>query len=133
MLVVGTTENVKVWAKNQAQRRWHGIIEIPLASELGVNDVSWAPNLGRSYHLIATAASNDKAATVWKLKAGSEPGVYTEVVQEAELPTSSEVWRIEWNITGTVLATSGDDGSICLWRKNFRNEWNKITEEAIGS
>ena len=133
MLVVGTAERAMVWVKNRSQRRWDGIIEIPISGELGVNDVSWAPNLGRSYHLIATAASNAKAAAVWKLTAGSDVDMLTDVVQEAELPLSSEVWRIKWNITGTVLATSVDDGSICLWQKNFRAEWNKITEETIGN
>lgn len=35
----------------------------------------------------------------------------------------AEVWRVEWNITGTVLASSGDDGTVRLWKTNFQNEW----------
>lgn len=32
-----------------------------------VNDVAWAPNMGRSYHLVATACK-DKFVRIWKLK-----------------------------------------------------------------
>lgn len=29
---------------------------------------------------------------------------------------SSTVWRVAWNITGTILASSGDDGVVRLWK-----------------
>lgn len=29
---------------------------------------------------------------------------------------NAEVWRVEWNITGTILSSSGDDGRIMLWK-----------------
>lgn len=28
----------------------------------------------------------------------------------------SVVWRVSWNITGTVLASSGDDNCVRLWK-----------------
>lgn len=42
------------------------------------------------------------------------------------IPTHSEVWRIAWNITGTVLATSSEDGTLSLWRKDFSGEWINV-------
>jgi hypothetical protein len=38
----------------------------------------------------------------------------------------SIVWRVAWNATGTILATSGEDGALKLWRKNFVGEWTNV-------
>lgn len=31
----------------------------------------------------------------------------------------SQVWRVSWNVTGTILASSGDDGCIRMWKGMF--------------
>ncbi len=31
-----------------------------------------------------------------------------------------QVWRVEWNVTGTVLASACEDGLVHLWRTNFQ-------------
>uniref|UniRef100_A0A1B0CEU2 Uncharacterized protein n=1 Tax=Lutzomyia longipalpis TaxID=7200 RepID=A0A1B0CEU2_LUTLO len=33
------------------------------------------------------------------------------------------VWRVTWNITGTMLATTGDDGCIRMWKMNYMKNW----------
>lgn len=27
-----------------------------------------------------------------------------------------QVWRVSWNVTGTILATSGADATVRLWK-----------------
>lgn len=27
-----------------------------------------------------------------------------------------KVWRVEWNLTGTILSSTGDDGRVRLWK-----------------
>lgn len=38
----------------------------------------------------------------------------------------STVWRICWNITGTVLASSADDGQVKLWKSNYQDNWKCV-------
>jgi hypothetical protein len=43
--------------------------------------------------------------------------------QTVTTPDGSAVWRVSWNATGTVLATSAEDGQLSLYRKNFAGDW----------
>jgi nucleoporin SEH1 len=35
----------------------------------------------------------------------------------------TEVWKVAWNATGTILSSTGDDGKIRLWKQNLRGEF----------
>ncbi|KAF9362219.1 epoxide hydrolase, soluble (sEH) [Mortierella sp. NVP85] len=96
-----------------------------------VHDVSWAPNMGRSYHLIATACK-DGHVRIYKLtddtQGGAMSGVWSRkmfnVTCIADFPDhNAEVWRVEWNITGTILSSSGDDGKVRLWKATYTGDW----------
>lgn len=89
-----------------------------------VHDVSWAPNMGRSYNLIATACK-DGHVRIFKLTDDSQGGALTggwsrkmfNVTCIADFADhNAEVWRVEWNVTGTILSSSGDDGKVRLWK-----------------
>ncbi|RPA87437.1 WD40 repeat-like protein [Ascobolus immersus RN42] len=38
-----------------------------------------------------------------------------------------EVWRVCWNVTGSILSSAGDDGKIRLWRKAANGRWMVIS------
>lgn len=103
-----------------------------------IHDVSWAPNMGRSYHLIASACK-DGTARIWTINnkttssenttlVGSNTPKKTVAPQQVTCKViddhHAEVWRVEWNMIGTVLATSGDDGTVRVWKyKIGTKEW----------
>lgn len=99
-----------------------------------IHDIAWAPAMGRSYHLIATAYREPsfKVHTLQRLENGSLQYTATQTVEAAG---HSAIWRVAWNATGTVLATSSEDGIVALWRKDFLGVWKFVQEmsEAKGS
>ncbi|CAG8653495.1 7572_t:CDS:2, partial [Acaulospora morrowiae] len=110
MIVVGcgNQNNAKIFRQDSSQK-WlpHEILD---GHMMPVYDVSWAPSMGRSYHLIATA-SKDHHVRIFKLVDNKKDGF--DVTLVAQLPDHNvEVWKVEWNVTGTILSSSGDDGKI---------------------
>jgi nucleoporin SEH1 len=111
----------------------------------GVLDVSWAPNVGRSFHLIASCG-RDGILRVSKLKrirknhehtdamdtssAGATQSVVGYEFESSQVleTDTCEVWKCAWNITGTVLAASGDFGTVSLWKADYQNRWKCVSE-----
>uniref|UniRef100_A0A915KPV2 superoxide dismutase n=1 Tax=Romanomermis culicivorax TaxID=13658 RepID=A0A915KPV2_ROMCU len=89
-----------------------------------VYDLEFANNIGRSYHLLAVASKN---VHIFQLKSSSsttrdatDPTTKFEVRQVALFDDhESQVWRVSWNITGTILASSGADGTVRLYKGKF--------------
>ena len=98
--------------------------------------------MGRSYQLIATA-SRDRTVKLWALQrrgdleqsasgedgggggggGGSEQGAAWSAPCCAELIHRSQVWRVQWNASGSMLATSEDDGSVQCFRQDANGSW----------
>ncbi|TFK20373.1 nuclear pore protein seh1 [Coprinopsis marcescibilis] len=103
-----------------------------------VTSVSWAPSCGRSYHLVATG-SRDGKVRVWKLKPPPEEMGEEDGQDDARWTANavadfdhhkSAVGRVEWNVTGTVLSSAGNDGKVRLWKATVGNVWR--TAGSIG-
>eukprot|EP01061_Rhynchopus_euleeides_P011197 TRINITY_DN20759_c0_g1_i1.p1 TRINITY_DN20759_c0_g1~~TRINITY_DN20759_c0_g1_i1.p1 ORF type:complete len:364 (+),score=94.98 TRINITY_DN20759_c0_g1_i1:177-1268(+) len=100
-----------------------------------VTDVAWAPSLGRRYHLVASCsrggllyihklypvASQSKSPTEFKA---------VPVLVSTRAHGANSVWRVSWNLTGTTLASSGDDGAVKLWRQSLM-ELDEETNEPL--
>jgi nucleoporin SEH1 len=120
MIVVGCASgSPQIWGYNKSFRKWQ--LLIVLEGHTGpILDVSWAPKLGRSYHLIASA-SQDKTIRIWKVKVGN--GEVKVVDQWVLDDHKAEVWSVEWNMTGTMLASTGDDGKAKVWKYAAGGRW----------
>ncbi|KAG6896297.1 hypothetical protein C0992_009250 [Termitomyces sp. T32_za158] len=95
-----------------------------------VTTVSWAPSCGRSYHLIATGG-RDGRVRIWRVKPGEdldgedeeEEGNWTASVVADFDQHKSAIGKVEWNITGTILSSTGNDGRIRLWKATSGSVW----------
>ncbi|XP_065833276.1 nucleoporin SEH1-like [Oscarella lobularis] len=138
MIAVGSDETalttlgkVLIFEYNESSRKWNRIEALPGVSD-PVHGVAFAPNLGRQYHMLAVAS---KDIRVFQLVLnGSDPSGQTklDVRQPAQFDQlldddhASQVWRVQWNVTGTTLASSGNDGCVRLWKANYLENWKCI-------
>ncbi|KAK3884523.1 hypothetical protein Pcinc_011197 [Petrolisthes cinctipes] len=97
-----------------------------------VHDLAFAPNLGRSYHLLGIASKDVRVIALKPTKQDGSQGQSSltsfEVRQAGQFDDhGSTVWRVSWNLTGTILASSGDDGCVRLWKANYLDIWKCIS------
>lgn len=91
-----------------------------------IRSVSWAPSMGRSYHLIATGCK-DGYIRIFKAHESDSGELKIETVAKLS-DHRQEVWRVDWNSTGTILSSAGDDGKVRLWKCSYMNEWQCMSE-----
>ena len=152
-LVVGDSSgNVNIYRYSEASRNWGLYLRLDghVNPRKGVLDVAWCPDVGRSYHLVASCG-RDGCLRVHKLRktnnllidstasgAGSstnnngsdkrQMASALELESSQVLNTQDEVWNCSWNVTGTVLASSGDGGVVGLWKSDFKGIWKCVSK-----
>jgi nucleoporin SEH1 len=163
MLLVGCcapAAPLRIWGFASAARCWIPMLELHGHSQ-GVHDVAWAPNVGRSFHLIA-AAGREGTVSLWRVQPEATADVAPPAASTAASPGGSlsrpaiewlvrpqagtivggshvsswsdhapgaKVWRVDWNVVGTALASSGDDGMVYFRKQSASG----LRWEAAGS
>ncbi|EZF22199.1 protein transporter SEC13 [Trichophyton rubrum D6] len=86
-----------------------------------VRDVAWSPSiLSRSY---IASASQDKTVRIWT----SDPSNSQEWTSE-KLEFDTVVWRVSWSLSGNILAVSGGDNKVSLWKEDLKGKWEKVKD-----
>eukprot|EP00658_Telonema_sp_P-2_P059021 TRINITY_DN4768_c0_g1_i1.p1 TRINITY_DN4768_c0_g1~~TRINITY_DN4768_c0_g1_i1.p1 ORF type:complete len:340 (-),score=73.18 TRINITY_DN4768_c0_g1_i1:398-1417(-) len=138
------TKSVLVWTYNEPYRKW---LPLPILGDCPAGDVwstCWAPNMGRSHHYIACCSRDvGQHLRLWEIPAGDDmfnPDDDGREVQPVFLvdeagqtkDSSSQVRRVEWNLSGSTLATSGDDGEVSLWQCDyFSKKWVRVEHHSV--
>ncbi|KAG4171831.1 Nucleoporin seh1-A [Gossypium arboreum] len=116
----------KVWEFDPAHQRWLPVAELALPGDKGdqIYSVAWAPNIGRPYEVIATASQ--KGISVWRVGSTTDMDGRLSMEKVALLSGhNSEVWQMEWDMSGMTLATTGGDGRVRLWQSNLNGTWHE--------
>jgi protein transport protein SEC13 len=89
-----------------------------------VRDVAWSPSvLAKTY---IASASQDKTVRIWALASGQDASV-ADNWKCTVLNFECVVWRVSWNLSGNVLAVSGGDNRISLWKEKVRDGgWESV-------
>lgn len=116
ILIYELNEHGRDW-----QKIWTGVDEL-------VFDIAFSPNNGRSFDLLGVATAKDVKIISICLDLDREPSNkrhYKVNVVASLTDHGCQAWRVSWNITGTILASSGDDGAVRLW-KALQGKWKSI-------
>lgn len=124
-LVVGGDHPI-VYRYGEASRQWNSVLELPPPPEGQVLDVAWAPNVGRRFHYIA--ATEGRQLRIFKLTRGLDNDSKQLELESTQTIEVSNAWRCQWNVTGTVLATSGDMGIVQLWKSDFAGNFKCVSK-----
>lgn len=121
-LAVGAMDVVKIYSQDSAGK-WKAGMEIQHGGL--IRDISWGASMGRTYHLLATACK-DGHVRIFKLQEDQEAANDSDNAQGWTYETigdfddhKSQVWRVSFNVTGTVLSSAGDDARIRLWKSTY--------------
>lgn len=115
----GSDNTLRLWAFDTASQSYKQERE-PLTGHTDwVRDVAWSPTvLQKSY---IASASQDKTVRIWTSNAAS-PDQWESKVLNFDVV----LWRVSWSLSGNVLAVSGGDNKVSLWKENLRGEWECV-------
>ena len=63
----------------------------------------------------------DKKVIIWTQDTASA-GAWNQ----KEIQFACVVWRVSWSVTGNILAVSGGDNQVTLWKESLLGEWTQI-------
>jgi len=124
LATAGSDNLIKIWRYVDNENRWKGedARDVLEGHADWVRDVAWAPSLGLSSSTMASC-SQDGVVLIWTQEDPSAPWHKRQLTQKFSEP----VWRVSWSVTGNILAVSGGDNKVTLWKEGSDGEWACIS------
>ena len=131
MLCVAVNGSVRVYeCERGSGGKWRLVVVWSDSDDL-IHDVAWAPNLGRSYHLIASAGKDGVVRVYtlrWEEKGSGGGGSWQHALVAVLRGHGQQVWRVSWNVSGSLLASTADDGCTRVWKSDYNMQWQQIAQ-----
>jgi len=93
-----------------------------------VRDVAWAPSVGLNRSVIASC-SQDCQVFIWTNDCESNSSGWSPKLLHK---FNDVVWHLSWSVTGNILAVSGGDNKVSLWKENIEGQWSCISSVVKG-
>merc|ERR1711972_664983 len=94
-----------------------------------VRDVAWAPSIGsRCGRAIIASCSQDRRVVIWT----KDSEASTQWTQKELHSFEDVVWHVSWSVSGNMLAVSGGDNKVSLWKETLEGQWVCISDVSKG-
>lgn len=123
----GSDNAVKIWEFNAASQSYEAALVLPSGHADWVRDVAWSPTLlSKSY---IASASQDKTVKIWtSTNLTSGAGGVGDWTLAKTLDFDAVTWRVSWSLSGNILAVSGGDNKVTLWKEDLKGNWEMLRE-----
>uniref|UniRef100_A0A5K3EUF8 Protein SEC13 homolog n=1 Tax=Mesocestoides corti TaxID=53468 RepID=A0A5K3EUF8_MESCO len=125
---------VKIWREENGSRNWVKEVQLENGHSDWVRDVAWCPSLSLARQQIASCGQ-DGRVIVWQSQRRIGATTADELITGPEdwkpvvLATYPDVvWNVSWSLTGNILAVSGGDNKVSLWKENLEGVWVTLSE-----
>nr|QBH74134.1 protein transport protein sec13 [Folsomia candida] len=118
----GCDNLVKIWKEENEE--WTEETKLEGHSDW-VRDVAWSPSAGLTKMKIASC-SQDRRVIVWNNRESDGVSWTPELLHVFD----DVVWHVSWNFVGDVLAVSGGDNQVSLWKKRESESWECISDSS---
>lgn len=113
----GCDNLVKIWKFDDSANTY--IEEFVLEGHSDwVRDVAWSPSLLTKFYI--ASASQDRTVLIWTKDEASSKWEKKPLTKES---FPDVCWRASWSLSGNILAISGGDNKVTLWKENLKGDW----------
>uniref|UniRef100_A0A8C9CUS5 Protein SEC13 homolog n=2 Tax=Panthera TaxID=9688 RepID=A0A8C9CUS5_PANLE len=117
----GCDNLIKLW-KEEEDGQWKEEQKLEAHSDW-VRDVAWAPSIGLPTSTIASC-SQDGRVFIWTCDDVSSNTWSPKLLHKF----NDVVWHVSWSITANILAVSGGDNKVTLWKESVDGQWVCISD-----